>query len=660
MQMKENIKYILILLSCFSVITAYSQAPFSRGVNLTSWFQVSNPRQIQFTKYTRKDIENIKNLGCDIIRLPVNMHSMTSGPPSYTLYPVYLSFLDSAVKWCEQLELYIMIDNHSFDPDVNTTPEIEEILTKVWIQTADYFKNRSSFLLYEILNEPHGMTTTDWGAIQGRVIKAIREKDSKHTIVVGGSGYNSYSELNNIPVYSDQNLLYTFHFYDPFVFTHQGASWTNPSMVPLAGVPFPYDALKMPECPQSLKGTWIESNLNNYRNSGTITAVKQLIDIAINFRNSRKVNIFCGEFGVYIPNSNASDRVYWYDIVRQYFELNEIPWTIWDYQGGFGLFNKSSSELFDHDLNVPLLKVLGLKVPPQTPYALTADNQGFMIYSDYTGPRIADASGGAGIIDFYSSEQPNNNIYCLSWSEFRQYQALTFDFIPDRDFSLLKSENYAIDFMVRGNHPEISFEVRFVDNVSAIPGDKPWRMGIMIDKTQVSWDRKWHHVYIPFSQMKETGSWHNNAWYNPEGKFDWSAIDRLQISIERTGTFMQNIWFDNISITNQDTAIVREIGALGINDNIFFDPLQIKAWPNPSKNMVSVSYTLINESRITASILTLTGEKIRELKNEIQSPGIQTVIWDLRDENGSAVPAGFYICLIKSPLQFTTCKILKL
>jgi len=658
--MRPVIRYTIIIICILFTIPSRSQAPFKHGVNLTSWFQVGNPGQIQFTKYTYSDFVNIKSLGCDVVRLPVNMHSMTSGAPAYTLDPVYLSFLDSAVKWCEKLELYIMIDNHSFDPDVNTTPEIEDILTKVWIQTADYFRNRSSFILYEILNEPHGMTTTDWGAIQGRVISAIRGKDTKHTIVVGGSGYNSYTELKNIPSYSDQNLLYTFHFYDPFVFTHQGASWTSPSMVPLAGVPFPYDLSKMPACPQSLKGTWIESNLNNYMNNGTIAAVKQLIDNAISFRTSRKVNIFCGEFGVYIPNSNAADRVFWYDIVKKYFEQNNIPWTIWDYQGGFGLFNKGSDELFDHDLNIPLLGALGFNVPAQTPFEITPDTQGFMIYSDYLGPRISDASGGAGKIDFYSSDLPDNGTYCLSWDSFRQYHALSFDFTPDRDLSLLRSEDYAVDFMVRGNHPEISFEVRFVDNVSGAADDKPWRMSIMVDKSNVSWDRKWHHIHIPFSEMKESGSWYNNAWYNPEGKFDWSAVDRFQISIERTGTFMQNIWFDNIVITDQDTAIVREAGALSTNDKNVPLPVSINAWPNPAQKSVSISYTLNTGSKIAVSIYSLSGKKIRDLIKEDQTPGLQTVTWDLRDFNGESVPAGIYICIVSGRWQYFTCKIVKL
>jgi acetate kinase len=59
-----------------------------------------------------------------------------------------------------------------------------------------------------------------------------------HTLIVGPSSWNSYSDLNLLPVYTDSNLIYTFHFYDPFVFTHQGATWPSPSMgfTPIEGL----------------------------------------------------------------------------------------------------------------------------------------------------------------------------------------------------------------------------------------------------------------------------------------------------------------------------------------------------------------------------------------------------------------------------------------
>lgn len=241
--MKKNLILALFLLF---VLTSQAQAPFHRGVNLTGWFQTSDAGLIQFRKFTIRDFAEIKSLGCDVIRLPVNLHDMTSGAPDYLIDPILFSMLDSAVTWAETLQIYLIIDNHSFDPSVNTSPEIGQVLTRVWPQIALRYKDRSEFIYYEILNEPHGISNQLWGSIQQQTIDAIRAVDTKHTIVVGPSGYNSYNDLAQMPVYADTNLIYTFHFYDPFLFTHQGASWTSPSMKPLAGVPFPYDAETMP------------------------------------------------------------------------------------------------------------------------------------------------------------------------------------------------------------------------------------------------------------------------------------------------------------------------------------------------------------------------------------------------------------------------------
>jgi endoglucanase len=659
MKTKENLKWIFNILCFFCAISSQSQAPFSRGVNLTGWFQVDSPGQIQFTRFTKQDIINIKSLGCDVIRLPINLHSMTSGSPSYTLEPLYFSFLDSVVTWCEQLHIYLMLDNHSFDPNINTSPDVGVILTKVWSQMASHYKDRSDYILYEILNEPHGIPTTTWGTIQNQLINSIRDKDTRHTIVVGGADWNTYTELKNLPVYADTNLLYTFHFYDPFMFTHQGASWTSPSMEPLSSVPFPYDAAKMPACPASLKGTWIESSLNSYPNEGTVSHVKQLIDNAISFRNSRQVNIFCGEFGVYIPNSNPDDRAYWYGIVRQYFEENNIPWTTWDYKGGFGLFNKGSNELFDHDLNVPLLQSLGFNIPAQTPFSIRPDSTGFMIYSDYLGQNIYDASSSSGPIDYYSTDLPNNGIYCLYWKGFEQYNNIGFDFNPDRDFTRLVSEGYAIDFMVRGNMPGIQFDIRFIDTKTDIPGDHPWRMGATINESLVKWDRKWHHVHIPLTAFDERGAWDNNAWYNPEGKFDWSAIDRFEISTEYPITTEKQLWFDNINITNLDTAIVRESGVLGVEKISEKARLNFKVTPNPMKYSATISYSLSAESHISVSIFSITGIKIRTLVNDIQEPGHQSLIWDGNTDNGVPAQRGLYICKLTSKEYFFSAKIIK-
>ncbi|MDH5398774.1 MAG: glycoside hydrolase family 5 protein, partial [Cyclobacteriaceae bacterium] len=276
MEFKKLLSFFWFLLSFFlsQHLTAQDAVPFTRGINLTGWFQKSGVQQIQISRYTKQDFEQIKSLGCDVIRLPINLHYMTYGGPNYVVNPLFFEFLDQVVDYCEELGLYLILDNHTFSPSENTDPNIGQVLEKVWRQVAQYYQNRSGYLMYEVLNEPHGITDKQWNDIQKGVIAAIRSVDTKHTIVIGPAGWNSFNNLAAMPVYDDDNLIYTFHFYDPFLFTHQGASWVNPSMVPLSGVPFPYSAGSMPALPVELKGSWIESSYNAYANTGTVSSVK--------------------------------------------------------------------------------------------------------------------------------------------------------------------------------------------------------------------------------------------------------------------------------------------------------------------------------------------------------------------------------------------------
>ena len=267
----------------------------------------------------------------------INLHFMTGGAPDYTLEPLFLEFLDEAVSWAEELDLNLILDNHTFDVTQSTDPGIGNILEKVWIQMAAHYRDSYDKLYYEVLNEPHGIDDEVWNDIQGGVIGAIRTVDTVHTIIVGGANYNSYNNLAAIPAYSEPNLIYTFHFYDPFLFTHQGASWVDPSMVPLAGIPFPYDPDSMPPLPSSLEGTWVGSNYHNYSNMGNEQYVRDQLDIAVAFMNERHVPLYCGELGVFIPNSDPDDRSHWYKVVIDYLEEKGIAWTSWDYQGGFGV-----------------------------------------------------------------------------------------------------------------------------------------------------------------------------------------------------------------------------------------------------------------------------------------------------------------------------------
>jgi len=615
--------------------------PFSRGVTFSNWFQPESINRLPFSKYSKKDFENVKLLGCDVIRLPINLHAMTDGTSEQKIDERLFYFLDQVIDWAEEVNMNLILDNHSFNPSIDTDYRIDTILIPVWQQVAERYKNRTNLIYYEILNEPHGISHSRWNQIQQNVIDAIRQIDSVHTIIVGSADWNGFYGLEQLPQFADTNLLYTFHFYNPHLFTHQGARWTIPSMENVAGIPFPYSASEMPPLDPSYSGTWIEEAYNNYPTEGTETNVKSLIDIAVDFKNSRNVDLFCGEFGVYMKNSNNNHRINWYTLVRNYLEQNDIPWIAWDYKEGFGLFEKGSDELFEHDLNLPLINALGLNTVPQSEYVRLPDSSQILIYSDMVEEFISETSYSLSeSMDFYSVENPAEGNFCMFWNGGNQYDYLGFDFIPDRDFSFLKNNGFVFSFWLKGLSDDTEFNLRFVDTKEEnIPGDHPWRMVYKIDNSIVDFDGKWHKIEIPLQHFWEQGSW-DNGWFEPEGKFDWTAIDEFNIVAEYKNITGSQLWFDELKIYNPDF--------VSVADNQV--PAEFKLYqnyPNPFNPSTTIEYVIPSNIgggiiNVKLTVYDVLGREVATLVNEKQTPGNYKVIFEANFAEGG-LPSGIYL-----------------
>jgi endoglucanase len=528
-----------------------AELPFSRGLNFSTWFEVSSPRAIPFTKYTEQEFINVKGMGVDVIRLPINLHSMTGGAPAYILDSLFLKFLDQAVDWAEQYEIYLILDNHSFDPVAPTAPDIDKILIPVWTQMANRYKNRSKYVLYEILNEPHGTdvevakgTAVDakkWAEIQGDVVKAIRAVDPVHCIVVGGVDYNSIDKLLEVPIYDYDNIIYTFHFYDPYLFTHQGETWGSPpNLRTLKEMPFPADAHPLPQISAELKGTWVDSSIRySYKKDATVEALAKQLDKTAQFSQEHgDVPLLCGEFGVYIPNSLQEDRLRWYEIVTILLDNRKIARTSWDYYGGFGIFKTGNGGSFESDLNVDIVAAMGFTPPPQKPEEMLRG--AFTLFDNYPEP-VVNLTSWDGDLDLYYE---NGNKYAISWGNAARYGSFFFNFKRKIDWEYLQSKGYAVTFTAKANKAA-HFDVRFVDREDA--SSIPWRIHKLVD---IAADGQWHTVRIPLSEMKEHGAWLNDKqeWLTPEGKFSWADVVMLAFVAEDHDLQGITILFDTIKI----------------------------------------------------------------------------------------------------------------
>ena len=644
--MKNYLRIPVSLIFFFSVFFLSAQNPFTKGVNLTGWFGASSAKSIPFNKFTKKDLQNIKSLGCDVIRLPITLHYMTNGAPNYEIDPLFYKYLDQVIDWTEELQLNLIIDNHTIE--VADSNIVEAPLLKIWPQMARHYKDRSMLIFYEILNEPHGSLDAYWAAIQAKVVDSIRVYDTKHTIVVTGAEWGGISGLTKLKKLADTNLIYSFHFYDPFLFTHQGASWTSPSLADLANVPFPYDAARMPVSPPSLTGTWVPGNLSTaYKTDGTLAKLKTTIDIAIKYATTNGVKIFCGEFGVYNQNSLNEDRVEWYKSVPGYLTQKTIPWTMWDYQGGFGLFIKGSNEMFEYDINRPVAEGLGFVLPPVKEYVFKADTVPFDIYTDFPGEGIRANIPASGMADLFSAEgyEGNHGIYM---TDIDQYGNLDFDFTFNKDMSKLVAANYTIDFWCKADSPGSNVVLRFIDTKTSIPNDHPWRKDYTLSSTVVPFDGQWHLVQISLKKFVDAGSW-DGAWFSSTNSFDCKAVDRFQIVAENMALTGKKFWFDNIRING--TPITSNADKLDIN------PFNATVFPNPMKEITTLQYDLPAPGYVNVGIYNLSGQRMATIVDQRETQGRHQVLIDRGQEGLSKLTDGVYICKITSSGKATAFKL---
>jgi endoglucanase len=157
-----------------------------------------------------------------------------------------------------------------------------------------------------------------------------------------------------------------------------------------------------------------------------------------------------------------------------------------------------------------------------------------------------------GILDYYSQDNPASGDFCIHWTGVGQYNHIGFRFSPVKDLSILVDEGFAIDFWVRCNSPNAKIDIRFIDTKTDNRADHPWRMRYTVDRNIAVWNGQWNHLQIPLSAFSEHGSWESGNWFNPIGKYDWTATERFEIVAEYSDLAGINFCFDDIRVVEPD------------------------------------------------------------------------------------------------------------
>src|SRR5271154_442557 len=208
---------------------AYSAAKmFLRGANLGDYLE-SWPVRSWGVTVSADEFVQMKREGFDHVRVPVGWHHYAGPAPDYKLDPIIFSRVDFVVTNALKNKLAVMINIHHFDElDQNPTNATNEFLA-IWKQIAAHYEKFPRQLAFELDNEPHqNATTALMNPIYARAIAEIRQTNPKRTIFVEPGSWGSIDELKNLVLPSDDNVIVSVHCYEPFYFTHQGATWAGP------------------------------------------------------------------------------------------------------------------------------------------------------------------------------------------------------------------------------------------------------------------------------------------------------------------------------------------------------------------------------------------------------------------------------------------------
>jgi endoglucanase len=180
------------------------------------------------------DLAIIKAAGFQTVRIPVrwSAHALPNAP--YTIDPAFLARVHHVVNLATAAGLNAIVNMHNYDA-LDSAPEANrERFAAIWRQIAASFTKAPPNVWFELYNEPHDkFTNANLLQVFNPALAAIRLTNPRRPVLIGGQDWSGINSLATLPMPDDPYVVPTFHYYEPFTFTHQGATWVGPHPPPI-------------------------------------------------------------------------------------------------------------------------------------------------------------------------------------------------------------------------------------------------------------------------------------------------------------------------------------------------------------------------------------------------------------------------------------------
>jgi len=354
-----------------SAVSAARLGHLRRGINLSEWFaQVYDPKgytKEHFENWTTAaDIALIKSAGFDHVRLSVNPWPMMEAGHRQNGTAEYFGYLDTAVKMILDAGLAVELDMHpdsDFKARLNDDEFVEQF-AEFWRMVAKHYAAPTwdaERVFFEILNEPEMKDAYRWYGVEAKLAAAIRQAAPANTILAPGAKWDDNYDMVMLEPLRDPNVIYVFHFYEPHIFTHQGATWGAYYWHWLKHLHYPSDPTNATEVAATVPEAQHRLDVIRYgQDHWDAARIEAEINQAGEWASRNGVPLVCNEFGAFRYGVDPQDRVAWIRDTRTALEKHNISWAMWDYSGGFSVVIKKDGK---NVLDPETVRALGLKMP---------------------------------------------------------------------------------------------------------------------------------------------------------------------------------------------------------------------------------------------------------------------------------------------------------
>lgn len=263
-----------------------------------------------------KFIIDFRQAGFKHVRIPVTWHGRTANSVPYQIDNEEMDRVETVINWALEQDLYVIINLHheSWLKDNYSSQSNRNRLTAIWLQIVERFKHKSAKLVFEILNEPTGLSVENVDEINEHILEIIRRVNPTRLVVFSGNGFTPIDSLLSaaIPDTEDNYLIGNFHAYDPW---------------PFAG-----------QCTRS------------WGTTADIDELEAIYKKAKNWSDENNIPVTVNEFGVAHYDFTAPENICDLDDRLKYIEAHVnfatkygIAATFWDDAGSFSTYDRSDN-----------------------------------------------------------------------------------------------------------------------------------------------------------------------------------------------------------------------------------------------------------------------------------------------------------------------------